>query len=77
MCIRQPNREDIQNIVHRMYEKDGISRDEVERIVDTFPNQGTYLCFVNPEKFYLSVYPLLLHFLNFNSISFHYLSEVT
>ncbi|XP_057457787.1 ribulose bisphosphate carboxylase/oxygenase activase, chloroplastic isoform X2 [Lotus japonicus] len=36
----QPNREDIQNIVHRMYEKDGISRDEVERIVDTFPNQA-------------------------------------
>lgn len=36
----QPNREDIVNIVHRMYEKDGISRDEVVRIVDTFPNQA-------------------------------------
>lgn len=43
MWSRQPNREDILNIVHRMYEKDGISRDEVEKIVDTFPNQGTYL----------------------------------
>jgi hypothetical protein len=40
---RQPNREDIVNIVHRMYEKDGISMDEVEKIVNTFPNQGTYL----------------------------------
>lgn len=36
----QPNREDIVNIVYRMYEKDGISRDEVVRIVDTFPNQA-------------------------------------
>lgn len=36
----QPNREDIVNIVNRMYEKDGISRDEVTRIVDTFPNQA-------------------------------------
>ncbi|PNX74653.1 ribulose bisphosphate carboxylase/oxygenase activase, partial [Trifolium pratense] len=35
----QPNREDIVNIVHRMYEKDGISKDEVEKIVNTFPNQ--------------------------------------
>lgn len=29
------------NIVHRMYEKDGISRDEVVSIVNRFPNQGT------------------------------------
>nr|XP_007150830.1 hypothetical protein PHAVU_005G184300g [Phaseolus vulgaris]ESW22824.1 hypothetical protein PHAVU_005G184300g [Phaseolus vulgaris] len=36
----QPNLEDILNIVHRMYEKDGISRDEVEGIVNTFPNQA-------------------------------------
>ncbi|KAF7843168.1 ribulose bisphosphate carboxylase/oxygenase activase, chloroplastic [Senna tora] len=36
----QPNREDIVNIVHRMYEKDGISKDEVIKIVDTFPNQA-------------------------------------
>ncbi|XP_045807131.1 ribulose bisphosphate carboxylase/oxygenase activase, chloroplastic-like [Trifolium pratense] len=36
----QPNREDIVNIVHRMYEKDGISKDEVEKIVNTFPNQA-------------------------------------
>ncbi|KAK9922862.1 hypothetical protein M0R45_031302 [Rubus argutus] len=36
----QPNREDIINIVNRMYEKDGISRDEVVSIVDTFPNQA-------------------------------------
>lgn len=36
----QPNCEDIVNIVHRMYEKDGISRDEVVRIVETFPNQA-------------------------------------
>ncbi|XP_012067437.1 ribulose bisphosphate carboxylase/oxygenase activase, chloroplastic isoform X3 [Jatropha curcas] len=36
----QPNHEDIVNIVHRMYEKDGISKDEVISIVNTFPNQG-------------------------------------
>ncbi|KAE9585574.1 hypothetical protein Lal_00010152 [Lupinus albus] len=36
----QPNREDILNIVNRMYEKDGIARDEVVKIVDTFPNQA-------------------------------------
>ncbi|CBI25238.3 unnamed protein product, partial [Vitis vinifera] len=36
----QPTHEDIINIVDRMYEKDGISRDAVVRIVDTFPNQA-------------------------------------
>ncbi|CAM8986372.1 unnamed protein product [Rhodiola kirilowii] len=36
----QPNQEDIVNIVYRMYEKDGISRDEVINIVKTFPNQA-------------------------------------
>ncbi|KAK9714260.1 hypothetical protein RND81_06G082400 [Saponaria officinalis] len=36
----QPNHEDIVNIVCRMYEKDGISRDEVVTIVNTFPNQA-------------------------------------
>ncbi|XP_077214986.1 P-loop containing nucleoside triphosphate hydrolases superfamily protein isoform X2 [Tasmannia lanceolata] len=36
----QPNREDIINIVHRMYEKDGITKGEVISIVDTFPNQA-------------------------------------
>ncbi|KAF4394709.1 hypothetical protein F8388_015615 [Cannabis sativa] len=36
----QPNLEDIVNIVHRMYEKDGISKDEVINIVKTFPNQA-------------------------------------
>ncbi|XP_020533503.1 ribulose bisphosphate carboxylase/oxygenase activase, chloroplastic isoform X2 [Jatropha curcas] len=36
----QPNHEDIVNIVHRMYEKDGISKDEVISIVNTFPNQA-------------------------------------
>ncbi|KAK8348361.1 hypothetical protein V6Z11_A06G077200 [Gossypium hirsutum] len=30
----QPTKEDIMNIVHRMYEKDGISKDEVVSIVD-------------------------------------------
>ncbi|TYH12619.1 hypothetical protein ES288_A06G081800v1 [Gossypium darwinii] len=30
----QPTKEDIVNIVHRMYEKDGISKDEVVSIVD-------------------------------------------
>ncbi|KAK5845907.1 hypothetical protein PVK06_002150 [Gossypium arboreum] len=30
----QPIKEDIVNIVHRMYEKDGISKDEVVSIVD-------------------------------------------
>nr|POE62090.1 ribulose bisphosphate carboxylase/oxygenase activase 2, chloroplastic [Quercus suber] len=38
--VRQPNREDIVNIVHRMYEKDGIPKDDVVRIVDEFPNQA-------------------------------------
>ncbi|PON52759.1 hypothetical protein PanWU01x14_207200 [Parasponia andersonii] len=36
----QPNVEDIVNIVHRMYEKDGISKDEVISIVNKFPNQA-------------------------------------
>ncbi|CAA6662323.1 unnamed protein product [Spirodela intermedia] len=36
----QPTREDIVNIVHRMYEKDGISRGGVETIVNLFPNQA-------------------------------------
>ncbi|KAG8494623.1 hypothetical protein CXB51_012029 [Gossypium anomalum] len=36
----QPTKEDIVNIVHRMYEKDGISKDEVVSIVETFPNQA-------------------------------------
>ncbi|KAL4343252.1 hypothetical protein HN51_061553 [Arachis hypogaea] len=36
----QPNHEDIVNIVHRMYEKDGIPKDEVIKIVNTFPNQA-------------------------------------
>ncbi|MQM08850.1 hypothetical protein Taro_041709 [Colocasia esculenta] len=36
----QPTREDIINIVHRMYEKDGISCEAVESIVDSFPNQA-------------------------------------
>ncbi|CAN6236515.1 unnamed protein product [Urochloa humidicola] len=36
----QPDREDIINIVHGMYTKDGISFEEVSRIVDTFPNQA-------------------------------------
>ncbi|PAN40530.1 hypothetical protein GQ55_7G314200 [Panicum hallii var. hallii] len=36
----QPGREDIINIVHGMYTKDGISVEEVSRIVDTFPNQA-------------------------------------
>lgn len=42
---RQPNLEDIVNIVHRMYEKDGISKDEVISIVNTFPNQGILIIF--------------------------------
>ncbi|KAF7125099.1 hypothetical protein RHSIM_Rhsim12G0182900 [Rhododendron simsii] len=36
----QPTHEDIINIVHRTYERDGISRDEVESVVNTFPNQA-------------------------------------
>lgn len=39
---RQPTREDIVNIVSRMYEKDGISRKDVVSIVDKFPNQGIF-----------------------------------
>ncbi|KAF5727850.1 ribulose bisphosphate carboxylase/oxygenase activase chloroplastic [Tripterygium wilfordii] len=36
----QPNHDDIVNIVLRMYEKDGISGDDVITIVNTFPNQA-------------------------------------
>ncbi|KAG6415728.1 hypothetical protein SASPL_123143 [Salvia splendens] len=36
----QPTEEDIVNIVSRMYEKDGITNDEVVSIVQEFPNQG-------------------------------------
>lgn len=36
----QPTLEDIISIVHKTYEKDGISKDEVESIVNTFPNQA-------------------------------------
>ncbi|XP_042491917.1 ribulose bisphosphate carboxylase/oxygenase activase, chloroplastic [Macadamia integrifolia] len=38
--LRRPTHEDIVNIVYRMYKKDGISRDEVVSIVNTFPNQA-------------------------------------
>ncbi|XP_024524612.1 ribulose bisphosphate carboxylase/oxygenase activase, chloroplastic [Selaginella moellendorffii] len=36
----QPSREDLINIVYRMYSKDGLSRVDVETIVDKFPNQA-------------------------------------
>lgn len=36
----QPDREDIVNIVHQMYAKDGLSRKEIISIVDAFPNQA-------------------------------------
>ncbi|KAL7139778.1 hypothetical protein ABFS83_09G075500 [Erythranthe nasuta] len=36
----QPTLEDIVNIVQRMYEKDGITKDEVVTIVRKFPNQA-------------------------------------
>lgn len=36
----QPTREDLINIVHQMYQKDGISRENIMRIVDAFPNQA-------------------------------------
>lgn len=36
----QPGREDIINIVHRMYIKDGLSFEDVSKVVDTFPNQA-------------------------------------
>ncbi|XP_047939111.1 ribulose bisphosphate carboxylase/oxygenase activase, chloroplastic [Salvia hispanica] len=36
----QPTEEDIVNIVSRMYEKDGITKDEVVSIVQEFPNQA-------------------------------------
>lgn len=44
MDDRQPTHEDIINIVYRMYAKDGISKDEVTYVVDTFPNQGDFSC---------------------------------
>ncbi|KAK3011874.1 hypothetical protein RJ639_010535 [Escallonia herrerae] len=37
---KQPNHEDIINVVHRMYQRDSISRDEVVSIVNTFPNHA-------------------------------------
>ena len=41
LCLppRAPTREDIVEIVHRMYAKDGLSRGAIEELVDTFPNQ--------------------------------------
>eukprot|EP00252_Welwitschia_mirabilis_P010600 TRINITY_DN23930_c0_g1_i8.p1 TRINITY_DN23930_c0_g1~~TRINITY_DN23930_c0_g1_i8.p1 ORF type:complete len:397 (-),score=69.70 TRINITY_DN23930_c0_g1_i8:361-1551(-) len=36
----QPTRDDIVNIVYKMYEKDGISRKDVTKLVDAFPNQA-------------------------------------
>ncbi|XP_073035773.1 ribulose bisphosphate carboxylase/oxygenase activase, chloroplastic [Primulina eburnea] len=36
----QPTQEDIVNIVYRMYQKDGITKDEVISIVEEFPNQA-------------------------------------
>ncbi|KAL3634072.1 hypothetical protein CASFOL_021126 [Castilleja foliolosa] len=36
----QPTQDDIVNIVQRMYEKDGITKDEVFNIVSEFPNQA-------------------------------------
>lgn len=36
----QPTYEDILNTVYRMYEKDGITKDEVAKVVSTFPNQA-------------------------------------
>ncbi|KAJ0539871.1 putative ATPase, AAA-type, core, P-loop containing nucleoside triphosphate hydrolase [Helianthus annuus] len=36
----QPTMDDIINIVNRMYEKDGLSKKDVESIVTTFPNQA-------------------------------------
>ncbi|XP_023766324.1 ribulose bisphosphate carboxylase/oxygenase activase, chloroplastic [Lactuca sativa] len=36
----QPNIDDIINIVNRMYEKDGLSKNDVISIVKTFPNQA-------------------------------------
>lgn len=51
---RQPNHEDIVNIVHRMYEKDGISKEEVVSVINTFPNQGIhYLWSIDPFFFLL------------------------
>lgn len=46
---RQPTREDIVNIVSRMYEKDGISRKDVVSIVDQFPNQGNIYYLLKSE----------------------------
>lgn len=36
----KPTREDLINIVHQMYQRDGISREEIVQIVDAFPNQA-------------------------------------
>ncbi|KAI3717839.1 hypothetical protein L1987_69710 [Smallanthus sonchifolius] len=38
--LQQPTMDDIINIVNRMYEKDGLSKNDVESIVKTFPNQA-------------------------------------
>eukprot|EP00270_Netrium_digitus_P005360 TRINITY_DN1704_c0_g1_i1.p1 TRINITY_DN1704_c0_g1~~TRINITY_DN1704_c0_g1_i1.p1 ORF type:complete len:490 (+),score=103.41 TRINITY_DN1704_c0_g1_i1:37-1470(+) len=36
----QPTREDLINIVHRMYARDNIPKEDVAKIIDTFPNQA-------------------------------------
>ncbi|CAK9196901.1 unnamed protein product [Sphagnum troendelagicum] len=36
----QPTREDLVNIIHQMYCKDGFTQDNIAFIVDTFPNQA-------------------------------------
>lgn len=56
---RQPTREDIVNIVSRMYEKDGISRKDVISIVDKFPNQGKQFTISNEKIHRYSSLPFL------------------
>eukprot|EP00271_Cylindrocystis_brebissonii_P008002 TRINITY_DN22004_c0_g1_i2.p1 TRINITY_DN22004_c0_g1~~TRINITY_DN22004_c0_g1_i2.p1 ORF type:complete len:249 (-),score=67.23 TRINITY_DN22004_c0_g1_i2:1057-1803(-) len=36
----QPTREDLVSMVYHMYRKDGLSREDIAQIVDTFPNQA-------------------------------------
>jgi hypothetical protein len=36
----QPQREDVVNIVHQMYKEDGLSRRDIETLIDTFGNQA-------------------------------------
>jgi len=58
---RQPTREDIISIVHGMYRKDGLSVEEVARVVDAFPNQGTFCTTLFQKHNWTSIFSLVYY----------------